>query len=269
MANDSGVRLRRAAGVITTDGATLLHRTFCLPYAGATYLVKAISAPFDVPYATRNGLPICPDTDDVLMTEPPPRSSIDGMPYLQPNITPRTLTAMVLSHTSTSMVMTSPSRPSTSRPRAPALLNRMSTPPKVRVAAAIISRTSASTLTSAPTARARRAPPPSLRASATSCAPGSLMSAITTLAPSDTIRSTVAFPIPDAAPVPTATLPVSRSAPPTCAPSVAGRSVWQRDPGGGRNGSHLPFADDSRRARRQCITQDRSHGWSVLLRRAD
>ena len=61
----------------------------------------------------------------ILMIEPAPCSTIFGMAYLQPRNTPRTLTAMTLSHVATSVSTTEWSAAG----MIPALLYRASTRP--------------------------------------------------------------------------------------------------------------------------------------------
>ena len=85
----------------------------------------------------------------------------------------------------------------------PATLSTASTRPNCSTAAAIMASTSASWVTSQCTGRT--SPPTS---AAVSCS-APLMSAATTLAPSRTKTLTDALPMPDPAPVITATLPSS------------------------------------------------------------
>ena len=84
----------------------------------------------------------------------------------------------------------------------PALFTTRSTPPNARFAAANMSATPCSSDTSARTATAMSGPPSS---SATACALSRFRSAITTHPPSAAIRVAMAFPIPEPAPVTTAT----------------------------------------------------------------
>src|SRR5271166_6481202 len=85
----------------------------------------------------------------------------------------------------------------------PALLTRMSSRPKCATVAATVASIEACSVMSSLTPRAFGP-----RAEATAFAPGSLRSAMTTLAPSLTQRSAIALPMPRAAPVMMATLSV-------------------------------------------------------------
>ena len=70
----------------------------------------ASTAPFDDVYAVCDvAAPIHATNDATLMMDPPPVSSIAGIPYLQPNATPFTLTASVVSQIDSSVVSTEPS----------------------------------------------------------------------------------------------------------------------------------------------------------------
>src|SRR5438552_666148 len=183
-----------------SPGATALQRMPWTPCMFATCRVNASNAAFEHAYARWFSSPSSPDSELVLTIAPRPPDSITGIACLQTSMAPRRLTAMVRSHTSTSMSTTSPSRPSTSRPRAAALLCTMSMRPHRSTTDPTMRRTDCSSLTS--TATAIAASPSSLATvEARSCA----MSAIATRAPSSTMRLAVANPRPEEAPVTMAT----------------------------------------------------------------
>jgi hypothetical protein len=64
---------------MTAPGATALNRRPRGPYSIARERVIASTAPLDAAYADRRGVPTMPDTEDTLMIEPAPRSTMDGM----------------------------------------------------------------------------------------------------------------------------------------------------------------------------------------------
>ena len=69
--------------------------------------VRLRTAPLDAVYAScGTEQPTSATKLAMLMIEPPPPASIAGMAYLQPRNTPRTLTAMTWSQTSTSVSVT-------------------------------------------------------------------------------------------------------------------------------------------------------------------
>ena len=79
-------------------------------YSTAISRVIASTAPFDVVYAVCDvAAPIHATNDATLMIEPPPVSSIAGMPYLQPNATPFTFTASTRSQIASVVRCTEPS----------------------------------------------------------------------------------------------------------------------------------------------------------------
>src|SRR2546421_12398261 len=133
--------------------------------------------------------------------------------YLAPSHTPLTLTAKIRSKTASSCSSMRVGNCGT-----PAFAKKMSSLPHVATAFSTISWLSAAFATSA---RAARAWPPAFSiCSTTPLAPASSMSATTTRAPSRAIASADAAPIPEAAPVITATLPLSLIVRPPQRPSL-------------------------------------------------
>ena len=79
-------------------------------YSTAISRVIARTAPFEAVYAVCDvAAPSHATNDATLMIEPPPASSIAGIPYLQPNATPLTLIARVVSQIASSVEWTLPS----------------------------------------------------------------------------------------------------------------------------------------------------------------
>src|SRR5262245_53736935 len=126
---------------------------------------------------------------------------------------PFTLTAMIASHVASSVSITVPEEPM------PALLTRMSRVPKAATVSFTTRRQSPSRETSAACARARA--PASAMLLATSCAASSERSTSATDAPSRPKASAVARPIPEPAPVTSATLPSKRR----CEPAPDGLAI--------------------------------------------
>ena len=119
------------SGVSIGPGEIEFVRTPCGANWTARLFVRARTAPFDAVYAScGTEQPRSATNDATLMTEPEPASTIFGIAYLQPRKTPRTLTAMTLSHVATSVSMTEWSAAG----MIPALLYRASTRPKVATA---------------------------------------------------------------------------------------------------------------------------------------
>src|SRR5262249_36072809 len=166
--------------------------------------------------------PASATADAVLTIDPPPLRSIEAIPYFIPRNTPRRLTAWT-----SSKVASLCSASGMIGPPKPALLQRTSRRPNAFSAAEILPCTSAETATSAWTASAA-APIP---AAVSSSLP--LRSAQTTRAPSAAKSSAIALPIPEPAPVITATLSLNRTgAPPfgvMCAGSTASRQLAPRE----------------------------------------
>ncbi len=166
-------------------------------------------------YGPVNGDPFMPPSDDQLTMEPPrPAATMALMACFVPSSTPRRSTSISRSYCSmvTSAIMAASAMPAT--------LHTTSSAPNVSDALAIIASTSASWVTSQCTGCT--ASPSSFAVS--SSAP--LTSAATTLAPSRTNTCTDALPIPEPAPVTTATLPSNSN--PISPPSVYERSVARR-----------------------------------------
>src|SRR4051794_33873286 len=134
----------------------------------------------------------------VLITDPRPRSSRCGMPYLQHRYTEVRLTSCTRRQASSSVSRIE----SSSGGEMPALLKQTSTPPKCSTVAAYMACTSSALVTSACTYS------PSI-SSARALPTSSARSATTTCAPSAAKRRAPARPMPLAAPVMTATLPAS------------------------------------------------------------
>src|SRR5439155_1297086 len=162
--------------------------------------VSVTTAPLVALWAVTPGRGATAPIEAVFTITPPPRSFITGTANLQPRYTPRTLVAKTRSYSSSGS-----SQSGVIRCEKPALLTRMSSPPKPDTASSIIAFTSAERETSA---RKKRAAPPSLAiAEATRRPFSSFTSATTTRAPSRAKRVAIASPNPDPAPVTTAILP--------------------------------------------------------------
>ena len=96
-----------SSGVSTGPGQIAFVRMPLGPNWTARLLVRLSTAPFDAVYAScGTEQPISATKLAMLMIEPPPAASIAGMAYLQPRNTPRTLTAMTWSQTSTDVSVT-------------------------------------------------------------------------------------------------------------------------------------------------------------------
>src|SRR6478609_8796686 len=141
--------------------------------------------------------PFMPPVDDQLTIDPPPVGTIARMPCFVPSITPKRLTDMIRSYSSTVASAGAPPLPM------PATLSTASTRPNASSAAANIASTSASLVTS--TWNGTTASPSA--AAVSSSRP--LMSAASTRAPSRTNTLEHARAMPEPAPVITATLPSS------------------------------------------------------------
>src|SRR5260370_29363225 len=85
--------------------------------------VRASTAPLDAEYDARSGTPISAIEDDILMIEPDRRSIMWGKADRLARYTPRTLTAITLSQSSTGVRCSLPT------PAMPALLTRTSMAP--------------------------------------------------------------------------------------------------------------------------------------------
>ena len=144
-----------------------------------------------------------PATEERLTIEPPPLSFIARTASRQPRNVPSTLTALTLRQSASVACSMLPRTPM------PALLTRMSSRPNAARTASTTSRQRASSVTS--WASTRSASGPSV------LRPASFRSVAATLAPWPWNSAAVALPMPDAAPVMSATLPARRPAP---APSI-------------------------------------------------
>src|SRR4029450_11667723 len=149
-------------------------------------------------------LPRKATTEEKLTTLPLPCSSITGMTCRQHRNGPFMSRLMVLSQTDGSTSVTGLS----SRREPPAQFRRTSTWPKASLACCTICLTLSSSCTSVCTKRAGGAPRASAGVASRSAAS---LSATTTLAPSATNSLADARPMPEPAPVITATLPARRS----------------------------------------------------------
>src|SRR5277367_4548498 len=139
-----------------------------------------------------------PEIDEILTIEPPPAAFMIGTANFMPRKTPRALTAISRSQAAVSK------RSSTALPLNPASLTRMSSLPYSANVASTVAFHSASLLTSS---RRNIAAPLALVMSATTRLPSSSsISATTTLAPSRAKIRAMLAPMPDAAPVISATL---------------------------------------------------------------
>src|SRR5665213_1094261 len=95
------LQMRSKSGVSTGPGHSALTRTPCRANCTPSSLLIESTAPFDAVYEICDvAAPTSATNDATLITEPPPRSSKCGMPYLQQTNTPRVLTACTRSHAS-------------------------------------------------------------------------------------------------------------------------------------------------------------------------
>ena len=140
--------------------------------------------------------------DAVIRNTPRRCFFITGSAYLAPSQTPLTFTAMMRSKTASSTCSTSSGDWGT-----PALAKKMSRVPHAASARSTIIWLSAARVTSARMARAR--PPAFSICSTVDFAPASFRSTTATRAPSRAMASAEAAPMPEPAPVITATLPSS------------------------------------------------------------
>ena len=175
-------------------------------YSTAISRVIASTPPLLAVYAICEvAAPTTATNDAVLMIEPPPASSMAGMPYLQPRNTPLRFTLMTCSQTSSEV---SGGEPSASG-KIPALLNRMWSPPWLR-ATSIAASISFADDTSARTKTA--CPPAAVICETVSSPPVVSMSQTTTVAPAPDIKSAASRPMPLPAPVIKAVRPASSPA---------------------------------------------------------
>src|SRR5215471_10628315 len=188
-----------------------------------------------------------PADEAVLTTWPSPCSIILGTNARMPWATPSRLTSTIQRQRSAGTVQVSPPVPT------PALLHTTWAVPNRSNVAAARASTAASSRTSVGTASTLSAPirPPSSAAAASST--GRSTSAMTTRMPSSPNRVASALPMPDAAPVTTATFPAKLYIRPTLGDAgpadtpvrSLGAAVGEVDPGGvaGRQTEHHVVGD--------------------------
>src|SRR5262245_1612721 len=189
-------------GVSVATGAIDTTRTPWLAASSARLLVRVTTAPFEAAYACIPGRGLIAAVDAVIRNTPRRCFFIAGSAYLAPSQTPLTLTAMMRSKIASSTSSTSSGDWGT-----PALAKKMSRVPQAASARSTIIWLSAARVTSARTASAR--PPAFSICSIVDFAPASFRSTTATRAPSRAMASAEAAPIPEPAPVITATLPSS------------------------------------------------------------
>src|SRR5215831_13223662 len=189
-------------GVSVATGAIDTTRTPWLAASRARLLARVTTAPFDAAYACIPGRGLIAAVDAVMRNTPRRCFFITGRAYLAPSQTPLTLTAMTRSKIASSTRSTSSGDWGT-----PALAKKMSRVPHAASARSTIIWLSAARVTSARTASAR--PPAFSICSTIDFAPASFRSTTATRAPSRAMASAEAAPIPEPAPVITATLPSS------------------------------------------------------------
>src|SRR5438477_1328728 len=134
-----------------------------------------------------------PATDEILMIEPPPSTTISGMTCFMVRNALLRLTAMTRSHLSSGSSTTPPTS------AMPTLLSRMSMRPKSATHARTIASTSSFLVTSARNGSA--SPPSPEMMSAVSSAAERLMSTQNTFAPSRAQATAVALPLPQPGPI--------------------------------------------------------------------
>src|SRR5262245_39218246 len=189
-------------GVSVATGAIDTTRTPWLAASSARLLVRVTTAPFEAAYACTSVRGPIAAVDAVLRNTALRRFFIPGCAYLAPSQTPLTLTAMMRSK-----IASSTSSTSSGDWGIPALAKKMSRVPQAATARSTIIWLSAARVTSARTASAR--PPAFSICSAVDFVPASFRSTTATRAPSRAMASAEAAPIPEPAPVITATLPSS------------------------------------------------------------
>ncbi len=179
-------------------GHSAFARMPLAPYSTAAALVNAITPAFAALY-TLVGMSdaLSPPIDDQLTIDPPPFPRMARMPCFVPSSTPRRSTSMMRSYSAIVILCTG------SAPPMPATFSTASTRPKASSAAANIASTWSSCVTS--TRKGTTASPSEDAVSSSR----PLMSAASTRAPSRTNTCDDDLPIPDPAPVITATLPSS------------------------------------------------------------
>ena len=171
-------------------------------HSSARLFVRVTTAPLDAAYVCPPGRGRIAAVEAVTRNTPRFCFFMTARAYFAPSQTPLTLTAKIRSKTVSSCPSIGVGNWGT-----PALARKMSSPPHVATAFSTTIWLSAAFVTSARTASAR--PPAFSICSTTPLALVSFRSATTTRAPSRAIASAVAAPIPEPAPVITATLPSS------------------------------------------------------------
>src|ERR1700688_409199 len=185
--------------VSTNPGATAFTRTPWGPISMASTRVSCTTAALAMPYAARPGEGVSTAADAMFTIEAEPRALITRAAARQPLNTPLRLTASTRSSASSSRSTTG------DWAMMPAMLAMTSSVPKLDTASSTSESTSPGTVTSTPRASARA--PASSSCPAVVTAPPVSMSAHSTAAPAAPSSTAVARPMPDAAPVTTATRP--------------------------------------------------------------
>src|SRR5437667_3302798 len=199
IASGSLANMSATIGVSMVPGHTALMRMPLEAYSSAALFVSPITPCLDAWYVARPGMPIRPPIEEQLTIAPLPCLRIWRSSYFMQFHTPRRLMAFTRSNSSPL-----PSAVSTAGDCTPALLYAASRRPKVDTVCSIMAATSASSATLQRTAIALwPAETSSSAAERTAC---SSMSASTTAAPASAKALAVARPMPEPAPVTSATL---------------------------------------------------------------
>ena len=132
-------------------GHNTFTRMLSRPSTRASVTVRLLSAAFDAQYGIELPVPMSPATLDVITISPPPAAASAGRAAREHWNGPLRFTPMIVSHTSSSTLSRSWCG---MKLVVPALFTRMSSRPNASVAVATIRTQSASTATSACTARA-------------------------------------------------------------------------------------------------------------------
>src|SRR3984957_17849902 len=209
------VSIGSISGVYTVPGQMTLTRTPRGARATDMDRVRATTAPLDAQYEAKFAMPTTAATDPWLMIDPAPAATIKRAATWEHTKVPLALTAKHRSQSSSVASITDPLL------FTPALLYSTSTRPYSSVTFWKAAPTWVISETSALTARAR--PPASAISSAVSMAASATRSTTAAAAPSRANRVAAARPIPEPAPVTTATWPLSL-------PAIGSPSgvVWMR-----------------------------------------
>ena len=197
----------------------------CGPYSMASERVRASTAPFDAAYADRRGVPTCEDTDDTLITEPRPCSTICGTSAVVSSSRLRTLSWWMRS-----IVEPSSSVESVRTPSAALLTSTSTRPSAASAAAATVVGASGSARSTAITTGSCSRP------AATAARSSAERATRATRAPAASRAVAIAAPMPRDAPVTTAVRSSSEKAStpgPYDPPAAVGRPAAQ--PGSGRD----------------------------------